>query len=177
MSTPRPDVNRLPLRSFAFMLLSAAVVFIAIGIFVLRDANADSDALSSAPPPVTASPAQPATSAEPTPTPEPTPEPEPTTTTLAPPPAPAVSVHVLNNSTVQGLANTTAASLSASGWQVGNVGNYNASVVGGTTVYYGDSPGEQQVAERVAASLGAATAPRFAGIADQPPGVVVILAG
>ncbi|AEF39008.1 LytR C-terminal domain-containing protein [Hoyosella subflava] len=172
MSTPRPDVNRLPLRSFAFMLLSAAVVFIAIGVFVLRDASADSEPQASAPLAATTTTAAPTTTAEPTP--EPTPE---ETTTLAPPPVPAVQVHVLNNSTVQGLAGQTADTLRGSGWQVGNTGNYSASVVGGTTVYYGDAPGEQQVAERVAATLGASTAPRFAGISDQPPGVVVILTG
>ncbi|MCW4351810.1 LytR C-terminal domain-containing protein [Hoyosella sp. YIM 151337] len=171
MTTPRSDANRLPLRSFAFMLLSAAVVFIAIGVFVLRDANAEPDPQAGAPM-VTTTTVAPTTTADP----EPTDEPEPTTS-LAPPPVPAVDVHVLNNSTVQGLAGRTADTLRASGWPVGAVGNYSASIVGGTTVYYGDAPGEQQVAERVAATLGASTAPRFPGISDQPPGVVVILAG
>ncbi len=104
-----------------------------------------------------------------------------TTTTTAPSTTPAaaksVPVHVLNNSTVAGLAARTAGQLSADGWTIAETGNYPGGVIPKTTVYYGNSPGERAAAQEVAEELGVSAEPRFAGIASNPPGVIVIVTG
>ncbi|WP_280389447.1 LytR C-terminal domain-containing protein, partial [Nocardia wallacei] len=46
-----------------------------------------------------------------------------------------VPVHVLNNSTVAGLAARTAGQLSAEGWSIAETGNYPGGVIPKTTVY------------------------------------------
>ncbi|RDI42382.1 LytR cell envelope-related transcriptional attenuator [Nocardia mexicana] len=113
---------------------------------------------------------------------------QPTTTTVAPttttaaPTTPAgadktVPVRVLNNSTIVGLAAQTAGQLTADGWTVAETGNYPGGVVPKTTVYYGNTPGEQAAAQSIAAELGVTAEPRFAGIANSPPGVIVIVTG
>ncbi len=89
----------------------------------------------------------------------------------------AVPVRVLNNSTVAGLAATTANQLTSEGWTIAETGNYPGGVIAKTTVYYGNSPGEQAAAQQIADQLGAAAEPRFAGIASSPPGVIVIVTG
>lgn len=104
-----------------------------------------------------------------------------TTTTTAPTTTPAaaksVPVHVLNNSTVAGLAARTAGQLSAEGWSIAETGNYPGGVIPKTTVYYGNSPGERAAAQEIADELGVSAEPRFAGIASNPPGVIVIVTG
>ena len=57
----------------------------------------------------------------------------------------AVTVHVLNNSTIQGLAAKAKEQLTRQGYRVGQVGNYSRSVVPQNTVYYTDN--EQQARE------------------------------
>ncbi len=46
-----------------------------------------------------------------------------------------------------------------------------------TTVYYGTTEGEQAAAEAVAKVLNAPVAPRTPEIAEQPPGVIVLVTG
>ena len=88
-----------------------------------------------------------------------------------------VPVRVYNNSTVDGLAATTADQLRAEGWTVTDALNYDSGQVPQSAVYYGTAPGEREAAEKVAQELGFAAEPRFEGILDAPPGVIVILAG
>ncbi len=88
-----------------------------------------------------------------------------------------VPVRVLNNSTVAGLASRTGSQLTAAGFDVTETGNYPGGVIAKTTVYYGNSPHERETAQAIANELGVSAEPRFAGIADSPPGVIVIVTG
>lgn len=84
-------------------------------------------------------------------------------------------VRVYNNSTVEGLAGDTAATLESDGWNIDHVGNYNEGEVPHSAVYYSDAQGEKAAAQKVAAELGLPAEPRFDGISDASPGVIVIL--
>ncbi len=84
-------------------------------------------------------------------------------------------VRVYNNSTVEGLAGNTASTLETDGWSIDHVGNYNEGEVPHSAVYYGDARGEKAAAQKVASELGLPAEPRFAGISDASPGVIVIL--
>lgn len=84
-------------------------------------------------------------------------------------------VRVYNNSTVDGLAHQTAEQLKADGFTVGKIANYDGGKVPHSAVYYGQSPGEKDAAEEVGAQLGIPAEPRFDGIDDASPGVIVIL--
>lgn len=87
----------------------------------------------------------------------------------------SVPVRVLNNSDVQGLAARTAEKLTGAGWTVAETGNYGATTISKTTVYYGNSSSEKAAAEAVASALGTTAEPRFAGIANSAAGVIVIV--
>lgn len=84
-------------------------------------------------------------------------------------------VRVYNNSTVEGLAHRTAQELKTDGFTVGKIANYDGGTVPHSAVFYGDSPGEKAAAEKVGAQLGVPVEPRFDGISDASPGVIVIL--
>ncbi|MEV6072833.1 LytR C-terminal domain-containing protein [Nocardia sp. NPDC052001] len=192
MSTPNSPSGGPPLRALAMVLIALAIVFAGIGAMSLSSSDSsDADAstgpsttvpsttlapaLSSSLPPVVTTP--PVSSAAPETTPPAT-TPPPVTTT---PPAGAVDksvpVRVFNNSMVAGLAAKTAGDLVANGWNIAETGNYGSGVIPKTTVYYGTSPGEKAAAQAIAAQLGVAAEPRFAGILDSPPGVIVIVTG
>src|SRR5699024_10482460 len=84
-------------------------------------------------------------------------------------------VRVYNNGTVEGLAHDTAAELATDGWSIEKIANYDSGAVPHSAVYYGDAPGEEAAAEKVGAQLGIPVEPRFDGIVDASPGVIVIL--
>ncbi|MEV4128435.1 LytR C-terminal domain-containing protein [Nocardia sp. NPDC049707] len=86
----------------------------------------------------------------------------------------AVPVHVLNNSTVPGLAARTASELTANGWTVAEVGNYPGPNITNTTVYYGNNPGEKEAALAIADELGVSAEPRSGGSGS---GVTVVVTG
>ncbi|WP_149361796.1 LytR C-terminal domain-containing protein [Lolliginicoccus suaedae] len=223
MGNPNPGTSTLPLRSFAFMLLSAAVVFFVIGALVLRGPGGGNDSASATASAVDAvgstasrdgaagdggddaareegstetvagsesqqhgsdagagddrgteedgAPAGSEDDAEADEDEAPA-----TTTELAPPPATATQVHVLNNSTVAGLAARTADALRGSGWQVGTVGNFSDTALGATTVFYG-TQAERALAEQIAEQIGARVQARIGALAGQPSGIVVVLTG
>ncbi|MDV7196445.1 LytR C-terminal domain-containing protein, partial [Rhodococcus kroppenstedtii] len=88
----------------------------------------------------------------------------------------ASPIRVLNNSEVSGLAAETATRLESAGFAVGETGNYSSGVIAASTVYYDPAvPGQQAQAERIARTLGFGSEPRFAGIANASPGIVVIV--
>ncbi len=58
-----------------------------------------------------------------------------------------------------------------------DVGNLELPEVTETTVYFSDAPGEHDSATAVAGALHAAVAPRVPDVAEQPPGVIVVVAG
>ncbi|MGH3822871.1 MAG: LytR C-terminal domain-containing protein [Pseudonocardiaceae bacterium] len=84
-------------------------------------------------------------------------------------------VRVYNNSTIRGLAARVAGDLSAAGWMVVEVGNYARGTIPTTTVYYQDDAGQRADAEEIAAEFGMRVEPRFPGISDASPGIVVIV--
>ncbi|MGH3911796.1 MAG: LytR C-terminal domain-containing protein [Pseudonocardiaceae bacterium] len=137
-------------------------------------------------------------------TPIPFPPPEPTTIPVPPPvPAPGSSVpgpvvsepvapepggkviggtpdlrgetRVYNNSTIRGLAARAADDLNAAGWTVIEVANYSGGRIPTSTVYYREGTDERATAEAIGAEFGLRVEPRFDGIADARPGVIVIV--
>lgn len=97
--------------------------------------------------------------------------------TTSAPPAPKAEVRVYNISNQDGAAGRTADQLKAAGYNVTDIGNLSLPDVATTTVYYTDAPGEQQTADGVGKLLDAPVQPRIPEVADQPPGVIVVVAG
>ena len=184
-----------PARLAGFILLGVAVVAVGLGIFALADSAAGQ---TTSPPTsqVTAPETITTTTAKPT-------TPKPTTTTAAPsttaptttypsgqtttvvpappvttgPPAPPpIQVRVYNNGTIHLLAQQAATDLTNAGFDVVAVANYPQGKIPTTTVYYTpDVPGEQSTAQAIAQKFGMRVQPRFPGIADASPGVIVII--
>jgi hypothetical protein len=82
---------------------------------------------------------------------------------------------VYNNSTIRGLAARTARDLSAAGWTVVEVGNYARGTIPTTTAYYQEGTDQRADAEALGAQFGMRVEPRFPGIANASPGLVVIV--
>ncbi|WP_416563874.1 LytR C-terminal domain-containing protein [Nocardia testacea] len=184
MSNSNPGSGGPPLRATAMVLIALSIVFAGLGAMSLSSADSESsdNAESTAAPPTTALAAPRATSsaaAAPT-----TPAAESGTTTAAVPTTTAAAggvdrsapVRVLNNSMVAGLASTTANELTARGWTNTSTGNYAATTLENTTVYYGPAPADEATAAAVAADIGATTAPMIPGLGDGS-GVVVVVTG
>lgn len=87
----------------------------------------------------------------------------------------SISVRVYNNSNIKGLANRAAEDLRADGWNVVETGNYSDGVIYTTTAYYTPGTGEKSAAEAIGAEFGMRVEPRFDGIKDSSPGVIVIV--
>lgn len=84
-------------------------------------------------------------------------------------------VRVYNNGTIRGLATQAASDLTAAGWTVGDVGNYPWGTIPTTTVYYQEGTGQRADAEAIGAQFGMRVMPRFTGIVNASPGVIVIV--
>lgn len=84
-------------------------------------------------------------------------------------------VRVYNNSTIRGLAARAARDLSVAGWTVVEVGNYPWGIIPMTTVYYQEGTDERAGAEAIASEFGMRAEPRFPGIANANPGIIVIV--
>ncbi len=176
-----------PLRALAMLLIALAIVFAGVGAFSLSGSgggdaasapsttaagtSAASPAAVAAPNPTTAA----ASTAGATTTSGAATSSGATTTSGAAGPDKSTPIHVFNNSDVQGLAARTAEKLTGAGWNVADTGNYGATSITQTTVYYGNSSAEKAAAEEVASVLGTTAQPRFAGIANSPSGVIVIV--
>ena len=149
-----PDSSGLPLRAMVMVLLFLGIVFLLVGFQAWGGGDDNDD--SSTGPTVTSS-----TSATPTPTEEPAPE--------------RPEVRVFNISEVEGAAEGTATRLRDDQWNVTEVGNLVLPNVPVTTVYFGE--GEQEAAEEVGRLLEAPVEPRIPEVAEQPPGLIVVVAG
>lgn len=148
-----PDSSRLPLRAMVMVLLFLGVVFLLVGLQAVGGDDSNDES----------SPTTSATSAPPT-------------TSEAP--APRAEVRVFNISEVAGAADRTAGRLRDDGWTVPETGNLPAPPnVTATTVYFGEAEGEKQSAEAVGKLLEAPVEPRIPEIAEQAPGVVVLVTG
>ena len=84
-------------------------------------------------------------------------------------------VRVYNNSTVTGLAARAADDFRADGWQVSQVANYPTGVIATSTVYYRPGTAEQSAASSLGSAFGLRVEPRFTGIDDATPGLIVIV--
>ncbi len=91
-------------------------------------------------------------------------------------PAAATSpVRVYNNSTITGLAAGAADDFRDAGWTVEQVANYSSGIIPSSTVYYRPGTPEQSSAERIGTEFGLRAEPRFAGLANASPGLIVIV--
>jgi hypothetical protein len=150
-----PDSSGLPLRAMVMVLLFLGVIFLLVGFQAMGSSgNSDDDSSVST---VTTSTMRPKTS--------------------APAAAPKSSVRVYNISGHEGVAGRTADQLKQGGYTVTDVGNLSLPHVSATTVYFGNAPGERETADSVGKLLKVPVQPRIPEVADQPPGVIVVVAG
>jgi Flp pilus assembly protein TadB len=147
------ESSGLPLRAMVMVLLFLGVVFLLVGFQALRGGSTDDDSSI-------------ATSVSSTAT----------TTSTTPAPAKA-DVRVYNISQTEGAAQATADRLRQAGWNVTETGNLALPETTVTTVFFGDTAGEQAAAEEVGRLLEAPVAPRAPELREQPPGVVVAVTG
>lgn len=148
------DSSGLPLRAMVMVLLFLGVVFLLVALQAMGSDSDEDDAPPLATTTTTTTP----------------------TTSEAPKPADA-EVRVFNISTVAGAAEGTAGRLREAGFNVTETGNLELPDVPATTVYFSDAPGEQEAAEEVARLLEAPVEPRLPALAEQPPGVIVVVTG
>ena len=205
MTEPAPSGGPSPLRVGGLALLGAGAVAALIGLATLLPGGGSGTTpeATTPPPAPTAAPSAAATpgatvAAPPAPTaPVAVPSPAPTGAIAAPPVAPAPAapanpqagtggggggqatargpVRVYNNSTITGLASRAASDFRADGWQVGQVANYSAGTIPTSTVYYRPGTAEQTAASSIASEFGLRAEPRFSGIDDATPGLIVIV--
>ncbi|WP_068154874.1 LytR C-terminal domain-containing protein [Rhodococcus phenolicus] len=177
-----------PLRALAMVLISLAILFAGIGLASLGGSDSDGatpPATEPAAAPAASTTTSPAVAARPTAaaaapattTARTTSTPAATSTSSLVDLAPesATPVRVFNNSEVAGLAAQTASLLEDDGFVISETGNYSDGLIATTSVYYGTGPGERETAQAVAEALGVTAQPRFDGIADSSPGVIVIV--
>ena len=152
-----PDSTGLPLRAMVMVLLFLGVIFLLLGWQALGSGNSDDDS-ASAVSSMTSTTSSPATS----------------TTT---PPANQADVRIYNISSKEGVAGRTKDELTSAGFRVTEVGNLTVPDVTTTTVYFTDADGEHATADAVGKKLGAPVETRIPALSDQPPGVIVLVAG
>jgi hypothetical protein len=149
-----PDSSGLPLRAIVMVLLFLGIVFLLVGFQALNSGGDDDDTAGT---PVVS------------------------TTTSAPPtseteePAPRPEVRVFNISETPGAAENVANRVREDNWDVTEVGNLVLPGVPVTTVYFGE--GEQEAAEELGRLLEAPVEPRIPEVAEQPPGLIVVVTG
>ncbi|KAA0110886.1 LytR C-terminal domain-containing protein [Mycolicibacterium sp. P1-5] len=147
-----PDSSGLPLRAMVMVLLFLGVIFLLVGFQAMgsgTDNSSDDTATRTV------------------------------TTTSKPSAAPAAKadVRVFNVGEGEGAASRIGDRLREAGWNVTDTSNLQVPPLPVTTVYYGTTEGEQAAAESVAKLLNAPVAPRIPEIAEQPPGVIVLVTG
>jgi hypothetical protein len=86
-----------------------------------------------------------------------------------------VPVRVYNNSTIQGLATRAAQDFRQAGWPVEEVGNYPHGIIPTSTVYYRPGTDEEAAARALGEQFGLRVQPRFEGLQDASPGLIVIV--
>jgi hypothetical protein len=89
--------------------------------------------------------------------------------------APTLPLRVYNNSTIEGLAAQAASDFRNGGWTVTDTTGYPYGVIPTSTVYFRPNTGEQASADRLAQEYGLRAEPRFEGIQDASPGLIVIV--
>jgi cytoskeletal protein RodZ len=189
--TTDPSAAR-PGKIAGLVLIGVAAVSTVIGVVTLLGGNGDSEAGQ---PPQSSAPAVSQPSAAPPSTPESTPSSAapttapPATTTAAPTSAAPVPgsgqpgtpstkdqpVRIYNNSTIADLASRVRDDLTGHGWNVVETGNYSQGIIPTTTVYFVPGTAEEAAARALAAEFGIRAEPRFEGIKDSRPGLILIV--
>jgi hypothetical protein len=178
-ATPtKPGPARLG-RVAGLVLLGIAVVAAVIGVVALfGDGGSDQGGAPQQSTPPASVPGQP-TGQQPSPTGLATPtgpQPPPPAPPAPPPPnTKATPVRVYNNGTVTGLAAQAARDFRADGWTVTEVDNYPEGIIPTTTVYFRPGTDEEAAARELATKFGMRAEPRFPGIADAPPGLIIMI--
>lgn len=152
------ESSGLPLRAMVMVLIFLGVVFLLVAFNFLGSGDDGNSSTSTTSTTTAASP----------------------TTTASSPTAAApakADVRVFNISEVPGAAEGVASRLREQNWNVAETGNLTLEGVSATTVYYGEAPGEREAADEVGKLLQAPVAPRLPDIAEQPPGVIVVVTG
>ena len=149
-----PDSSGLPLRAMVMVLLFLGVIFLLVGFQAMGSSGNDTSDDSSSTRTVTT-----------------------TATKTSTPPAAKADVRVFNVGGEEGVAARIGDRLREAGWNVTETGNLAAPGVTATTVYFGTTEGEQAAAEAVAKVLDVPVEPRIPEIAEQPPGVIVLVTG
>lgn len=144
-----PDSTGLPLRAMVMVLLFLGVIFLLVG-FQAMSSGGDSSEDTSA---LTV------------------------TTTTTKPPVPKADVRVYSVAADEAAATRISDRLREAGWNVTESSTITAADVPATTVYFGAADGEQAAADAVGQVLEAPVAPRIPDIAEQPPGVIVLVTG
>ncbi len=149
-----PDSAGLPLRAMVMVLLFLGVIFLLVGFQAIGSTGGSGD--GSDPALVTTTTSAPARSR---------------------PIAETADVRVYSSSEEEGIAERTAGQLRDAGWNVTEVDNLALPEVAATTVYFGDAAGEHDAAAAVGELLQAPVEPRIPDLAEQPRGVIVVIAG
>lgn len=152
------ESSGLPLRAMVMVLLFLGVVFLLVGFQAMGSDDDSSSSSSTVVSTITA-----------------------TSTTTAPASGEAEparpEVRVFNISEIAGAAESTANRLRDADWNVAETGNLTVEGVTATTVYFGEAPGEREAADEVGRLLEAPVEPRVPAVAEQPPGVIVVVTG
>lgn len=143
-----PDSSGLPLRAMVMVLLFLGVIFLLVGFQAMTSGNDASDETSAV-----------------------------TVTTTTKPPAPKSDVRVFSVAGDDVAATRISDRLREAGWNVTESATITAADVPATTVYFGTTEGEQAAAEAVGKVLEAPVQARIPEIAEQPPGVIVLVTG
>jgi hypothetical protein len=144
-----PDSSGLPLRAMVMVLLFLGLIFLLVGFQAMSSGNDAGDE-----PPARAL----AT----------------TTTTV---PAPKADVRVYSLTGDEPAAVRVSDRLKEAGWNVTAASTSTVTELPATTVYFGTVEGEQAAAESIGKVLEAPVQPRIPEIAEDPPGVIVLVAG
>jgi hypothetical protein len=142
-----PDSAGLPLRAMVMVLLFLGLIFLLVGFQAMSSGGGDKS---------DDTPAM-------------------TVTTTKSVPKPDVRVYTVVGDTAG--ATRVGDRLREAGWNVTEAGAEIAAEIPATTVYFGPAEGEQSGAEAVGTVLEAPVAPRIPEIAEQPPGVIVLVTG
>jgi type IV secretory pathway VirB10-like protein len=190
MSTPDPAGPGRPARLAGLGLLALAAIALVIGLISWIGGGDKPQDTANQPPAATTGSTEPPQTTTAPPSSEAPPPPPPNTTTSSPaatqpsqppsqsaqPPAQHTqSVRVLNNSFIEKLADRAADDFKAGGYNVTEVGNYSGGKIAVPTVYFRPGTDEEADARALGKDFGMRVEPRFDGIKDATPGIIVIV--
>jgi hypothetical protein len=152
-----PDSSGLPLRAMVMVLLFFGLIFLLVGFQAMGSGDDDSDDSSTRPVATTTTTA--------------------TSTSTSATPVQKAEVRVFNVGGDEGAAARMGDRLREAGWNVTETGNLTVSELPATTVFFGPADQEEAAAQAVGKLIDAPVQPRIPEIAEQPPGVIVLVTG